>query len=79
MSVCVKCGKNLTYNEIGAYRKFVNRGGKDFLCKECLAKRLGLSRASLYRAFEALETAGLIRREGKTVFVLDRGGLAGVL
>ena len=44
-----------------------------------LAKRLGLSRASLYRAFEALETAGLIRREGKTVFVLDRGGLEGVL
>ena len=44
-----------------------------------LAKRLGLSRASLYRAFEALETAGLIRRECKTVFVLDRGGLEGVL
>lgn len=44
-----------------------------------LAKRLGLSRASLYRAFEALESAGLIRREGKTVFVLDRGGLEGVL
>ena len=44
-----------------------------------LAKRLGLSRASLYRAFESLETAGLIRREGKTVFVLDRGGLEGVL
>ena len=42
MSVCVKCGKNLTYNEIGAYRKFVNRGGKDFLCKECLAKRPAL-------------------------------------
>ena len=44
-----------------------------------LAKRLGLSRASLYRAFESLETEGLIRREGKTVFVLDRGGLEGVL
>ncbi len=44
-----------------------------------LAKRLGLSRASLYRAFEALESSGLIRREGKTVFVLDRGGLEGVL
>ena len=44
-----------------------------------LARRLGLSRASLYRAFEALESAGLIRREGKTVSILDRSGLEGVL
>ena len=44
-----------------------------------LARRLGLSRASLYRAFEALEAAGLIHREGKTVSILDRSGLEGVL
>ena len=44
-----------------------------------LARRLGLSRASLYRAFETLEKAGLIRREGKMVYVLDRSGLEGVL
>ena len=44
-----------------------------------LARRLGLSRASLYRAFDALEGAGLIRREGKTVCILDRSGLEGVL
>lgn len=44
-----------------------------------LARRLGLSRASLYRAFEALEKAGLIRRERKTVLILDRSGLEGVL
>ena len=44
-----------------------------------LARRLGLSRASLYRAFDALEGAGLIRREGKTGCILDRSGLAGVL
>ena len=44
-----------------------------------LARRLGLSRASLYRAFDALEGAGLIRREGKTVCILDRSGLEGAL
>ena len=44
-----------------------------------LARRLGLSRASLYRAFDALEKAGLIQREGKTVCILDRSGLEGVL
>ena len=44
-----------------------------------LARRLGLSRASLYRAFDTLEKAALIRREGKTVHILDRSGLEGVL
>ena len=44
-----------------------------------LAKRLGISRASLYRAFQALEDARLIRREGKAMYVLDPAGLEGVL
>ena len=34
-----------------------------------LARRLNMSRASLYRAFELLEAAGVIRREGKAVFM----------
>ena len=36
-----------------------------------LAKRLNVSRASLYRAFDALEAAGAIRREGKRIRILD--------
>ena len=36
-----------------------------------LSHRLGISRASLYRAFSHLETAGLIRRKGKTIQVPD--------
>ena len=58
MSVCVKCGKNLTYNEIGAYRKFVNRGGKDFLCKECLAKRLGIAPERIDQKIEEFKLQG---------------------
>lgn len=37
-----------------------------------LARRLDVSRASLYRAFEELEGAGAIRREGKKIAVLER-------
>jgi CRP-like cAMP-binding protein len=40
-----------------------------------LARRIGVSRASLYRAFEALEDTGLIRREGKTIIVPDPAAL----
>jgi len=44
-----------------------------------LAHRLGISRASLYRAFEAMEQAGLISRKGKTIFVNDPSALEDVL
>ncbi len=40
-----------------------------------LAQRLGVSRASLYRAFETLEGAGLIQRQGKTITVSDPAAL----
>ncbi len=38
-----------------------------------------MSRASLYRAFAALEDSGLITRKGKTITVLDPVGLETVL
>lgn len=44
-----------------------------------LARQLGLSRASLYRAFEALEKAELIQRTGKTISVPSLPALQAVL
>ncbi len=58
MSVCMKCGKALTCNEIGAYRKFVNRGAAEFLCKECLAKRLGISTERIDQKIEEFKLQG---------------------
>ncbi len=40
-----------------------------------LAKRLNLSRASLYRAFETLEREGLILRDRKTITITDLAAL----
>lgn len=37
-----------------------------------LSARLGVGRASLYRAFDALEGAGAIERVGKEIHILDR-------
>lgn len=36
-----------------------------------LSQRLGIGRATLYRAFEMLERGGMICREGKTIRILD--------
>lgn len=41
-----------------------------------LCQRIGIGRATLYRAFELLETEGFIRREGKTIHILDRRQLS---
>lgn len=44
-----------------------------------LCQRLGVSRASLYRAFATLENSGFIVRKGKTITVADPAGLETVL
>lgn len=50
-----------------------SRTGGTVLCTATdLARALDVSRASLYRAFEALEAKGAIRRAGKCVTVVDR-------
>jgi len=43
-----------------------------------LARRLGVSRASLYRAFDALTAAGAIRRTGRHIDILDRDKLISI-
>ena len=41
------------------------------LTQEQLAQRLGVSRASLYRALDALEARGAVRRAGKRFRIPD--------
>ena len=55
-------------------RYLLANGGSSCSATE-LCQRLGVSRASLYRAFAALEDSGLIVRKGKTITVIDPAGL----
>lgn len=41
-----------------------------------LAKRLGMSRATLYRAFQSLESVGAIQRDGRKILILDSNKLS---
>lgn len=63
MDICISCGKILTYNEVGAHKKFVNRGSTEFLCKICLAKRLDVTPEDIDRKIEQF------RQQGCTLFV----------
>ena len=57
-----------------------NQRGQELVCPATeLAGRLGVSRASLYRAFQALEDAGLILRRGQSIQIPNLAALEGVL
>ncbi len=63
MSACMNCGRELTYNEIGAHKKFINRGSTRFLCRDCLAEKLGVSPQLIDKKIEDF------KRQGCTLFV----------
>ena len=63
----------------GKLARYLLAGGGSSCPATQLCQRLGVSRASLYRAFAALEDGGLIRRTGKTITVIDPAGLETVL
>ena len=61
-------------------RYLLSGGTGQFTCSATqLSQRLGVSRASLYRAFAALEDSGFIVRTGKTITVANPAGLETVL
>ncbi len=58
MSSCMQCGRQLTYNDIGAHKKFINRGSKDFFCKSCLAEKLDITVEDIDRKIEQFKLQG---------------------
>ena len=58
MSGCMQCGRQLTYNEIGAHKNFINRGSKEFLCKKCLAEKLDVKEEEIDRKIEEFKLQG---------------------
>lgn len=63
MDTCMKCGKELTQLDRGAYRKFINRGSTSFLCKSCLAEKFGIKECVLDEKIEHF------RKQGCTLFI----------
>ena len=63
----------------GKLARYLLAGGDSSCPATQLCQRLGVSRASLYRAFSVLENSGLILREGKAITIVDPAGLETVL
>ncbi len=58
MSLCIQCKRELTYNEIGAHKKFVNRASREFLCIGCLAAKLGVTAEDINEKIEQFKLQG---------------------
>ena len=63
MPGCIKCSRGLTGNEIGAHKKFVNRGSKEFFCRDCLAAYLDVPPELIDQKIEQF------KQQGCTLFV----------
>lgn len=57
---CFNCGASLSNDEIGIYKKAVNRGAVQFLCLDCLAKKLYCSREMLLEKIEHFRKSGCV-------------------
>lgn len=63
MSACRQCGRELTFNEIGAHKKFINRGSTSYFCKTCLAAWLDVPEEMIDEKIEQF------KKQGCTLFV----------
>lgn len=58
MSECFGCGRELDVDDIGAYRKLVNRGAERYLCVSCLSKELKTSEEEIRKKIEFFKKSG---------------------
>ena len=58
MGRCIHCGKELSSIDIGATKKFINRGSTEFMCKSCLAKDLKVPEELIDKKIEHFKKQG---------------------
>ena len=66
MAECRQCGRGLTADEIGLYRKTVHRGAETFLCITCLAGFYHCEESLLEKKIEQFREQGCMLFAPKT-------------
>ncbi len=57
---CKKCGRTLTYDEIGCHKKMINRGATEFFCLTCLAEHIHVTEERLKERIEHFRATGCL-------------------
>ena len=60
MSQCFQCDRRLTADEIAVYRKMVNRGADQFLCKTCLAAYFDVTEDKIDKKIQQFKRIGCL-------------------
>jgi biotin operon repressor len=58
MEKCEKCGRQLKVDEVSLYIKLVDREPKSFLCIDCLASKMKVTREMLEKKIEYFREIG---------------------
>lgn len=59
---CIKCSKLLEKDEIGIYKKLVNRGAREFMCMACLSRHFKVDEKLI------IEKAEFYKKQGCALF-----------
>ena len=65
-ALCFQCGKALTCDDVGIYKRLVNRGSKKFLCIHCLSVFFQVEEPLI------LERIEFYKKQGCTLFQADQ-------
>ncbi|MEE1043240.1 MAG: hypothetical protein UH854_04680 [Clostridia bacterium] len=66
MNKCLKCGRDLTPDEIALHKKIVNRGAKTHMCIDCCAEYFGVTVQLLEEKIVQFKTQGCALFEENT-------------
>lgn len=58
MSVCRRCARTLTADEIAVYKRMVNRGADTFLCAACLAAEFHVQESLIHEKIAHFRAMG---------------------
>lgn len=57
---CLKCGRELTHDEIALHKKLINRACETFMCKTCLSLHFEVSEELLNKKIEEFKKQGCL-------------------
>ncbi len=57
---CMKCGRELTDDEVGMHKKMVHRSATEFMCLTCLAEFYQCSEELLHKKMEQFRASGCV-------------------